>query len=152
MMRQVLVAAAAALSLTGVARAAPDGAALFNRCAACHLPSGDGLAGSFPSLHGQIARFAAVAAGRQYLVSVVTHGVAGPLSVAGVDYSNFMPGQGLADDEAAAVLNYLVGSIAAAKPPARPFTTQEVATIRARHPDATAQDSRALRPDSLAGR
>jgi len=108
--------------------------------------------GSFPSLHAQISRFAKIPAGREYIVSVVTHGVAGPLRVEGVDYDDFMPGQGLADDEAAAVMNYLVGTIADTQPPATSFTPQEVAAIRSRHAGASAQDSRALRPDAPAGK
>jgi mono/diheme cytochrome c family protein len=150
-MRRAVLAAAAAWALAGGALAGPDGSALFNRCAACHLPSGDGVPGSFPSLHGQVARYAKAPAGREYLVSVVTHGVAGALRVEGVDYNDFMPGQGLADDEAAAVLNYLVGSVSGGGSAAATFTPAEVAAIRARHAGATAQDSRALRPDALAG-
>jgi len=151
-MMRGLVAAAAVVTWAGGASAAPDGVSLFTRCAACHLPSGDGVPWSFPSLHAQIARFAKVPAGREYMVSVVTHGVAGPLRVEGVDYNDFMPGQGLADDEAAAVLNYLAGTIANTQPSATPFTPEEVAAIRARHAGASAQDSRALRPDALAGK
>ena len=147
-----LAAVIAVLLIAGAANAGPDGAALFTRCAACHLPSGDGVPGSFPSLHDQISRFAKAPAGREYMVSVVTHGVAGQLRVDGVDYSGFMPGQGLGDDEAAAVLNYLAGTIANTQPPATPFTSEEVAAIRARHAGASAQASRALRPEALAGK
>ena len=136
----------------GAAGAAPDGAALFGRCAACHLPTGEGVPGSFPALRGQIVRFARKPAGREYMVSVVTHGLTGALSANGAAFDSFMPAQVLTNDQAAAVLTYVANDIAGAKPSVRPFTPAEVAAIRARHASASAQASRALRPDALAGK
>lgn len=147
-----LAALATAILLAGAgAQAAPDGAALFSRCAACHLAKGEGAPGMFPSLHAQVARFARAPAGREYLVSVVTHGAAGAITVGGESYDGFMPAQGLGDAEAAAVLTYLATSIAGA-PASTAFTPAEVAAIRARHAGASAQDSHALRPNALAGK
>lgn len=135
-----------------LARAAPDGAALFARCAACHLPTGEGVPGSFPALRGQIVRFARLPAGRTYMITVVTHGLVGALTANGVAYDGFMPAQALADDEAAAVLTYVADSLADAQPEAAPFTAGEVASVRAHNAAATAQISRALRPDALAAK
>jgi mono/diheme cytochrome c family protein len=143
-------AAAAVLALSVIvappAAASADGGALFARCAACHLATDEGVPGAFPPMREQIARDARSPAGRDYLVSVVSHGLAGPLIVEGKPYMGFMPAQGLTDDEAAAVLNYVVGAIAGAKPPAKAFTASEVAAIRARRQNATAQDDLSLRP------
>ena len=136
----------------GLADAAPDGAALFTRCAACHLPTGEGVPGSFPALRGQIVRFARKPAGREYMVTVVTHGLTGSLKANGAAFDSFMPAQVLTDDQAAAVLTYVVNDIAGARPPVQPFSPAEVAAIRARHASANAQASRALRPDALAGK
>jgi mono/diheme cytochrome c family protein len=108
--------------------------------------------GSFPALRDQIARFARVPSGRTYMVTVVTHGLAGALTANGVTYEGFMPAQALADDEAAAVLTYVANTIAGARPPVAPFTPTEVAAIRAHNAAATAQSSRTLRPDALAGK
>jgi mono/diheme cytochrome c family protein len=129
---------------------ADDGAALFTRCAACHLPDGAGVPGAFPALRGQIGRYARDAAGRAYLVSVVTHGLTGSVSIGGSLYAGFMPVQNLSDTEVAAVLNHLVHVIAAPRSSARYFTAAEVATLRRGRETATAQDSRRLRPDALA--
>lgn len=143
--------------IAGLALAAPalgqdapaDGAAVFARCAACHLPDGAGVPGAFPALRGQVGRFAAGPGGRDYLVSVVSHGLTGPLQANGAAYAGFMPAQSLTDAEAAAVLNHLLTVIAPA-PAARAFTAAEVAARRAGREGASAQDSRALRPDALA--
>jgi len=137
------------LATTAPARAA-DGAALFVRCAACHLATGAGVPGAHPQLGAQIPRYARNPAGREYMVTVVSHGLAGAVTVAETSYNGFMPAQNLSDDEVAAVLNYVASTIAAAKPQAKPFTAAEVAAIRARHGNAMAQDSRSLRPDRLA--
>lgn len=132
------------------APAAPDGAALFARCAACHLADGAGVPGAFPPLRAQVGRYAASLAGRRYLVSVVSHGLTGPITVGAAQVSGFMPAQSLSDAEAAAVLNHVVRRIAAPGSRARPFTAAEVAALRKGRETASAQDSRALRPDALA--
>ncbi len=137
--------------LAAPAQVTPEGAVLFARCAACHLPGGEGVPGTFPPLGAQIPRYAASRAGREYMVTAVSHGLAGSLLVDGDAFNGFMPAQGLGDDEAVAVLNYVVRAIAKAGPGAKAFTRAEVAAIRRRHATAMAQDSRALRPDALAG-
>ena len=156
-MRRFLAVLAVVLAGPAPAPAAPDGpgpdgAALFARCAACHLPDGAGVPGTYPPLKDQVARYVRAPEGREYMVTVVTHGLTGRLEVAGMAYQGFMPAQTLTDAEAAAVLNHVAGVIAGspASPPPSAFTADEVAAIRARHPTAAARDSRALRPEALA--
>ena len=140
---------------TAVFPAAADepvsGAAVFaGRCAVCHGPEASGIPGSFPSLHEQVVAFAKTPEGRDYLVMVVTTGLMGDLNVSGVTYRGVMPAQsGLSEEEVAAVLRFLAsdrGKIAA--PP--PLAAADVSGARQRHPDPSAQATRALRP-ALAG-
>jgi mono/diheme cytochrome c family protein len=142
----LLAVAAGASSACG----APEAEAGFGRCAACHLPNGAGVPGSYPPLRDQVARFARTKAGREYLVTVVSHGLTGEISVRGGEFDGFMPAQPLSDSETATVLNFVTDAIAKASPAVKPFSAGEVAAIRRRHASATAQDSRALRPDVAA--
>lgn len=123
----------AALALAGTASAqSPDGATLYQRCAACHLPDGAGVPGAFPPLRADFAALAARPAGRRYLVLAVTRGLAGPLLVEGKPYRGVMPAQSLLDDAGvAAVLNHVAVQVAKAGPGVRPFTPAEVAAARA---------------------
>ncbi len=150
-MRLATTLTAALIGLPSAAWAqGPDGATLFARCAACHLPDGAGVPGAFPALRAQVGRYAAVPAGRAYLVSVVSHGLTGAVAAAGMVYSGFMPAQTLSDEEVATVLNHVIHDIAAPGSKAAPFTGAEVAALRQGREGASAQDSRALRPDDLA--
>src|ERR1700693_1067790 len=99
----------AAAMLPAAADEPVSGAAVFaSRCAVCHGPEASGIPGSFPSLHEQIVAFAKTPEGRDYLVMVVTTGLMGDLTVAGVSYRGVMPAQsGLSEEEVAAVLSYL---------------------------------------------
>lgn len=126
---------------------ADDGEGSFNhRCALCHTPTGAGVPGSFPPLRSQVVAFAKTAAGRTYLVAVVSNGRNGGLSLDGASYAGFMPPQALSDADVAAVLNYVVGTIAGGSDQVATFTADEVAGIRsglaAHDPESTA----ALRP------
>jgi mono/diheme cytochrome c family protein len=114
------------------AQAAPDGARVYTRCAACHTATGAGVPGAFPPLTADFRSHAASPAGRRYLVLVVTRGIMGPITVAGRAYSGAMPSHATLDDASvAAVLNHVGTRIAATGPRFRPFTIAEVATIRA---------------------
>lgn len=109
------------------AQAAADGAAIYKRCAACHLADGAGVPGAFPPLRADVRKLGASATGRRYLVLVVTKGVSGPIIVEGKPYSGVMPAQaGLNDAQVAAVLNHLLKGV-----PAKPFSAAEVAQHRA---------------------
>ena len=113
-------------------QAAPDGATIYNRCAACHTRTGAGVPGAYPPLGADFRALAAKPGGRRYLALAVIKGLNGPISVEGKAYRGMMPAQGGLDDAGvAAVLNHVGGTIASAGPAFRPFTDQEVAGYRA---------------------
>jgi mono/diheme cytochrome c family protein len=143
-----VLGATPALAQSGPPSGPVDGATLFQRCAACHLADGAGVPGAFPALRAQIGRYARSPSGRTYMVSVVSFGLTGPLRVSGAGYAGFMPAQTLSNEEAAAVLSHVTTSVSGTRAPA--FTAREVAAIRARLGEGSAQSSRALRPDALA--
>jgi len=149
LIRSSVVAAAALLASPGFADE-PAGAAIFaNRCAVCHGPQAAGIPGSFPSLHEQIAAFAKIPEGRDYLVMVVTTGLMGSLKVAGVNYNGVMPAQsGLSEADIAAVLSYLASGLGKGDVGTPALSASDVADARARHTDKSAQATRALRPAS----
>jgi mono/diheme cytochrome c family protein len=147
----VALTATAGLFTTGMAVAAepptPGGSVFADHCAVCHGPQAAGIPGSFPSLHEQIAAFAKLPQGRDYLVVVVSAGLMGALKVGGVNYNGVMPAQsGLSEAEVAAVLTYLAGNLGQKDSGAPAFTPTEVSAARARHPEASPQSARALRP------
>lgn len=138
----------AALLAARIAYAAPAGADVFSgHCAVCHGPKAEGIPGSFPPLGPQIKAFAALPAGREYLVMAVSTGLIGSLSVAGATFQGAMPPQNmLSEAEVAAVLNYLASGLGKAKSGAHAFDGPEVTAIRARHPGVTGPAALALRP------
>jgi len=145
----LLIAIAAALApVVAFPEPAATGASVFaNHCAVCHGPDAAGIPGSFPSLHEQIVGFAKSAAGREYLVMVVTTGLVGELQVGGSTYHGVMPPQStLSEAEVAAALNYLASGLGKIKSAPTPFSAKEVVEIRARHPDKSAPNTRNLRP------
>ncbi len=111
---------------------APSGAALYQRCAACHTVTGRGVPGAFPPLGVDFRNLAAKPAGRTYLVLTITRGLNGPIVVEGKPYRGVMPAQsGLDDASVAAVLNHVGSAIAKSGPAFKPFTLAEVARLRA---------------------
>jgi len=130
----LLLAAGSAPALAD-APAAPDGASLYGRCAACHTASGAGLPGAFPALNCDFRMMAARPEGRRYLALVVMTGLIGPLTVDGQSYRNVMPAQsGLDAAAVAAVLNHVGTRIAHDGPPFTAFTAAEVAGYAATAP------------------
>jgi mono/diheme cytochrome c family protein len=137
------------LCATAPCRAAdPAGASVFaDRCAVCHGPQAAGIPGSFPSLHEQVVGFAKTPQGREYLVMVVTTGLMGGLEVGGVSYNGVMPAQsGLSEAEVAAVLSYLASDMGRNPSVPAAVSAGDVTEVRVRHPDKSAQATRALRP------
>lgn len=116
--------------------AADHGAKVYQRCAACHLPNGQGVPGAFPALAGRVSGAAAKDEGRDYLVMAVVTGLMGEIEVEGKTIRGVMPAQaGLADADVAAVLNYamsLPAAAGAAETKAKAFTAEEVAAIKAK--------------------
>jgi mono/diheme cytochrome c family protein len=137
----------AAWAAPGSADDASSGADIFaSHCAVCHGPEAKGIPGTFPSLHEQIVAFAQKPEGRDYLVMVVTTGLMGDLKVGGVSYRGVMPAQSaLSEAEVAAVLSFLA-SDRGKNTSAPVLTASDVAAARERHPDRSAQSTRALRP------
>lgn len=117
-------------SAPALAQDAPDGAALYARCAACHTQSGAGVPGVFPPLGLDVRKLAARPEGRRYLAILVNKGLTGPLVVDGQAYRNFMPAQGLDDAQTAAVLNHIGSAIAKQGPEFKAFTPLEVKAHR----------------------
>lgn len=112
---------------------APNGAAIYQRCAACHTATGAGVPGAFPPLGEDFRKLAANPGGRRYLALVVIRGISGPISVSGRSYRGVMPAQGSALDDAAvaAVLNHVGTRIATSGPAFRPLSAREIAGYRA---------------------
>jgi len=111
---------------------APDGAAIYKRCAACHTATGAGVPGTYPPLAADFRAQAADKAGRRFLALAVIKGLMGPVSIGGKTYNGVMPAQaGLDDASVAAVLNHVGTRIATTGPRFVPFTPAEVAAARA---------------------
>jgi len=114
------VAAAGASELM----AAGEGIYLAN-CAACHQPTGVGLAGAFPPLAGSDF----LQGNREEVLAAALFGLQGPITVNGVEYNGVMPSLGhLTDADLAAAVTYVFGSwgndLAA-------VSVEEVASLRA---------------------
>jgi mono/diheme cytochrome c family protein len=135
-MHRMLVLLPAALVAATLAAAtpvapAPNGGALYARCAACHTATGKGIPGAYPPLGIDFRKLAAKPAGRRFLVLSVTRGLNGAITVEGKPYGGMMPAQTGMDDAAlAAVLNHVGTTIATTGPAFRPFTAAEIAKAR----------------------
>jgi mono/diheme cytochrome c family protein len=135
-MQRVLVLLPAALVAATLAAAtpaapAPNGGALYARCAACHTATGNGIPGAYPPLGIDFRKLAAKPGGRRFLVLSLTRGLSGAITIEGKPYRGTMPAQTGMDDAAlAAVLNHVGTAIAKTGPAFRPFTATEVAKAR----------------------
>lgn len=110
----------------GGAAAAPNGAELFTRCAACHQATGLGVPGAYPPL-----------AGSEWLLNnpevpirIVLHGIQGDITVKNTKFNNAMTpfGDQLSDAEIAAIITYERSSWGNA---ASKITAEQVASVRA---------------------
>ena len=73
-------------------------------CAACHQPTGQGLAGAFPPLAGSDF----LKGDRKAVMSAALFGLSGPITVNNVEYNGVMPSLGhLPDEDLAAALSYV---------------------------------------------
>ena len=147
-MRAQLLIGIFGLLLVGSA-SAETGEADYQRCSACHLPTGEGIPGAFPPIKGRVANIAASDEGRSYLVSVVTAGLMGSITVDGVSYMGVMPAQGSSYDAAGIsnVLNYSVQVLdkANVQPEWKAFSAEEVAELLKANSTATSQSNGKLR-------
>jgi mono/diheme cytochrome c family protein len=121
----------------------------YQRCAACHLPTGEGIPGAFPPLQGRVASIAASEPGRAYLVAVVNAGLMGSITVDGIPYMGVMPAQGSSYDSQGIsdMLNYTVQVIDKANTSAdwTPYSAQEVTALIKANNSPTSQGSAKLR-------
>jgi len=79
----------------------------LGNCAACHHPTGVGLAGAFPPLAGSDF----LQGNRQEVLAAALFGLQGPITVNGVEYNGVMPSLGhLTDEDLAAAVSYVFGS------------------------------------------
>ncbi len=83
------------------------GASVYNNCQGCHQATGTGQPGVIPPLAGSEW----VTGGTERIVRVLIHGLSGPVTVKGVNYTNVMPPQGhLSDKELSYVMTYIRNS------------------------------------------
>jgi mono/diheme cytochrome c family protein len=131
MMRIVILAAL--LSFAALAEAQDYSADAYATCAACHLPDGAGVPGAFPRIRDRAATIAALDGGREYLVTVVTYGLMGPIEVDGNAFYGIMAGNtGMSSEELAAALNYVVFELNDNDASdIEPFTAGEVEAVQA---------------------
>ena len=106
-----------------------DGSAIYQQnCAACHGAEGRGQPGAYPPLAGNrdLARDNGA-----FPVTVVLHGLEGPIDVGGSTYDSAMPPfDHLSDAEIAAVVNYVHGAWGNSAAASPAITPQTVATRR----------------------
>ncbi|AXT19560.1 cytochrome c [Flavobacteriaceae bacterium AU392] len=75
-------------------------------CVTCHLPTGKGVAGTFPPLAGSDY----LKNNREASIKGIKYGQRGEITVNGETYNGFMARLGLEDDEVADVMNYITNS------------------------------------------
>ncbi|MCM4154421.1 cytochrome c [Gramella sp. AN32] len=75
-------------------------------CVTCHLPTGKGIAGTYPPLDGSNW----LTEKREESIRGVKYGMQGEIEVNGETYNNVMTPMGLNDQEVADALNYVMNS------------------------------------------
>ncbi|WCL53404.1 c-type cytochrome [Gimibacter soli] len=128
----------ATFAIQASAFAGPDenGRLQFKRCAACHLATGEGVPGAFPSLKTpEVGSFYETDEGRLWLVHVVNSGLAGEITSGGKTYRGFMPAQGgaLGPEGIADVLNFVLHEFHPARKDPTSFTADEVKALLDTH-------------------
>jgi mono/diheme cytochrome c family protein len=93
-------------------------------CVSCHKQDGKGISGTFPPLE----RSKKVGGDKKALITVLLHGMSGPVKIKGVDYDQQMPSfKFLNDKQLADVLSYIRSNFGNK---AAPVTAAEVAKER----------------------
>ena len=118
-------------------------------CVACHQASGEGLAGAFPNLKGNVSEIVGLEGGRDYLIRAVLFGMKGEIKVVDNVFNGTMPAWvSLSDEDIAGVLNYVVKAWEQELPEVfEEFTAEEVAAARGE--ELSFDDVLALRPDRI---
>jgi mono/diheme cytochrome c family protein len=101
------------------------GKEIYANCQSCHQPTGQGVAGQFPSLVGTDY----VVGSERRLVSILLKGIQGPLKVGDATYNGLMPAweSTLSDKKIAAVATYVRSAWGNAAPEISP---EKVAVVR----------------------
>ncbi len=137
----------ASLLGAAAASAASPGEALFDKhCAVCHQPGGIGSPGFAPPLADALGHRLAVPEGRDYFPRVVRGGLSGPIDTKAGRINGAMPPFAqLSDDEAAQILNHVIGDLNASQLPAdfKPYTASEIGALKGQ--PVAAGDNRKLR-------
>jgi len=82
-----------------------------SNCASCHQAGGEGLAGAFPPLKGNVSATYKLDGGKDYLIHAALFGLSGAIKVDGNSFNGVMPAwKQLSDEEISAVLNYVVSA------------------------------------------
>ena len=134
-MRRAFVGFSVVLFIPAAVLAQGDGAKVYEKCAACHRPTGVGKPGVFPPLAGHAPEILNAEGGRDYMIDVVLFGLQGEIQIKGTKYNGAMRpfGEQLTDEEVAAVLNHILrtwGNERVLPKDYRPFTAAEVKAQR----------------------
>jgi mono/diheme cytochrome c family protein len=152
---KVRIASAVGAVLTALAalgvRQPPDGKDIYaTTCAACHQPTGLGLAEQYPPL----AESDWVTGDEERLIRVVLHGLTGDIEVAGEPFSGAMPAWGptLNDAQIAAVLTYVRSAWGNTAPAVSVGSVKRVRQVTAsRTAPWTVKELMAVRPPPATG-
>lgn len=97
-------------------------------CVACHQPTGQGVAGQFPTLVGSEWVLGGDWHGDNHLVKILLNGLQGAIQVKGETYNGAMPPwKQLKDEQIALILTYIRNEWGNSAPP---ITAEQVAKIR----------------------
>jgi mono/diheme cytochrome c family protein len=116
-----------------VAKGPPDPMVVGKRlytanCVACHQPTGQGVAGQFPTLVGSEWVLGGDWHGDNHLVKILLNGLQGAIQVKGETYNGAMPPwKQLKDEQIAMILTYIRNEWGNSAPP---ITAAQVAKIR----------------------
>lgn len=129
-MRYIVSILVLAMLAVGFAQEADE--VYTTNCVACHQASGEGLAGAFPNLKGNVSVIIGLEGGREYLIRNVIFGNMGEIKVGENVFNGAMPSWiTLSDDDIAAVLNYIVKAWEQEVPEGfEDFTAEEIAAAR----------------------
>jgi nitrite reductase (NO-forming) len=99
--------------------------AYMQNCFACHLPTGEGIAGVFPPL----AKSDFLLADRERAIRIVLKGLTGKVTVNGTTYNSAMPPQqdALTEEQIADVLTYVTNSWGNS---AKPYIIDEIRRVK----------------------
>jgi len=125
------------LVIPGLALGEGEGAKVFDRCVPCHRGNGTGMVGMYPPLVKHAPEV--LLGSRSYLITMLLYGLQGKIDIEGQKsgYDGIMPSNySLKDEEAAAVLNYVLTSWGNDKllpKDFKPFSADEVKAQRGKN-------------------